>query len=254
MITHLQQILASGFLLLFGVISLRVWRFGAAPRRDRPALAWGVTSAYFIVGGGYSTVHALLAAASGVLGYDSPFGRWVVSWVFAANLARGVLSMAYALLLVAVMLLPLGAAARLVRFSTAGFALLAVLVTAATLRIPVSLYGLSTGLAVLSMFTAILMMGALLAAILNDGMDQLLWSSLALYAFKETTSVSLFAVLAWWTVSADRQVWHIYYWGAAALAAGMSVLASRRLRLAVEGRRVPALFERLYTLRRSPAA
>jgi hypothetical protein len=34
----------------------------------------------------------------------------------------------------------------------------------------------------------------------------------------------------------------------------MCAFAARRLRLAGEGRRVPALFERLHTLRRSPVS
>jgi hypothetical protein len=252
-ITHAQQILASGFLLLFGLLALRVWRRGGPVRHDRVTLAWGVTAAYFIIGGGYSTAHAILGAAAWKAGEGTWLYDWFLGWAIAANLARGALSIVFALLLLALLLVHRRWVLRLARSTPWVIGASAVILTAIALQIHVgTLHGLSTGLAVLSMITAVVMMGALLVAVLDDSIDQLLWFALGLYTLKETMSVSLFAVLAWWNVAADTEAWRTFYWGAAVLVASMCAVAARRLRLAGEGRRVPALFERLHALRRTP--
>lgn len=256
MVDQLQQVLASGFLLLFGVLALRVWRRAGPVRRDRAAQAWGVTAAYFLVSGVYSTGHAVLAFAGLEMGRTSPLFLWVGSWAIAANLARSVMSVAFSVIL----LLLLTVRRRWVfRLAEAAPVVLAIVGAAATVVLQhmpglLTMYWLGAGMALLSLATAVVIMGALLAAVLNDSIDQLLWLALALYALKETVSVSLFTIIAWWSLAAHPDAWRYFYWGATALAAGMSVLAARRLRLAGEGRHVPALFERLYTLRRSPAA
>lgn len=256
MISFVQQILASGFLLLFGVLALRVWRRADPVRRDRSTLAWGVTAAYFVISGVYSTGHSLLAFIGWTMGRKSPLLLWVGDWAVAANLARGAMSVVFAILLVLVLLLRRRWMLRVVQAAPAVLVACAFVFTAALLRMPsvLTMYGMGLGLAVLSMATAVIMMGALLAAVRNDGMDQLLWLGLSLYALKETLSVSLSAIIAWWTVVQSPQAWYFFYWVSAALAAGMSLLAARRLRLAGQGQYVPALFERLYTLRRSPAS
>lgn len=255
MIHQVQQVLASGFLLLFGVLALRVWRRAGPVRRDRAAQAWGVTAAYFLVSGVYSTGHAVLAAAGLAMGRDSALFHWVGSWAIAANLARSAMSVIFAVILLLLLVLRRRWVFRLAEAAPAVLAVAGVAATAAVQHTPalLTMYWLGTGMALLSMVCAVVIMGALLAAVLNDGMDQLLWLALSLFALKETVSVSLFAIIAWWSLAAHPEAWRYFYWGAAALAAGMSALAARRLRLAGEGRHVPALFERLYTLRRSPA-
>lgn len=256
LLTHLQQLLTAGLPLAFGLLALRVWRRAPQPRTDRATLAWGVTAAYFVICHGYATGHATIAAAADLgAGRDSALFHWVGSWAVAANLARGALASAFALVLLAVLVLHRRRQYRTARAAPALFTVFAAGGTAVALQFPLhTSFDLGTGLAVLSMLTAIALMGALLAAVLNDGMDQLLWGALALYTLKETVSVSLFAILAWWSTAPDMQAWHIFHWGSAVLGAGMVGIAVRRLRLAGEGRRVPALFERVYTLRRSPAS
>lgn len=252
-INHLQQVLASGLLLLFGVLSLRVWRRSGPARRDRAALAWSVTAAYFLVGGGYSTGHALLSATGWGMGRNSALLRWVGTWAMTANVARGALSVLFALMLLALLVLRRRWVYPMARSATLVMAAAAVVSTVVTDWIGVrTAYGMLTCMAVLSMLAAVVIMGALLAAVLNDSVDQLLWIALALYALKETVSVSNYAALAWWMLAPHSEVYYFLYGGAVALTTGMCFLAARRLRAAGEGRRVPALFERVYTLRRSP--
>jgi hypothetical protein len=253
MMTQVQQLLASGFLLLFALLALRVWRRAGPVRHDRATLAWGMTAAYFIVSGGYSAGHAVLAAAAISAGKGTWLMNWVGGWAVAANLARGVLSLVFAALLLALLAVPRRSVFRLAHAAPVVLAASAVVATVLMLRINVTtMHGMSTGLAVFSMLTAVVMMGALLVAVLNDSIDQLLWFALGLYTLKETMSVSLFAVLAWWNIAADTEAWHTFYWGAAAIAAAMCAVAARRLQLAGKGRHVPALFERLHALRHTP--
>lgn len=254
MINHLQQIGAALLALLFGVLALRVWRRAGGGRRDRSTVAWGLTAAAFIVVGVHATLHTVLSAAASAAGPDSALYRWVVGWTVAANLGRALVSVTFGVLLLAALVVHRRWVPRVARAAPAILAGTAVAATLGALRLPpATIYGLSTSLAVLSTVTAVVMMGALLAAVLNDSMDQLLWLALAAYALKETVSVSLFAVLAWWSMAAHVEAYRIFYWVALGLSAGMVGLAARRLRMATAGRRVPALFERLHALRR-PAA
>lgn len=252
MITFVQQILASGFLLLYGVLALQVWRRAGPVRHDRATLAWGVTAAYFMLTGILSTGQSVLACIGWSMGLKSPLLLWVGTWSVPANLARAALGVVFALILLALLVTRRRWALRAAHLApvllTAGL----IVLTAVGLQIPAlegNFYWLGTGGAVLSTITAVILMGALLAAVLNDGIDQLLWLSLALYTLKETVSVSLFTLIAWWSVIRAPQAWYFFYWVAIALGMGMSLLAVRRLRLAGAGERVPALFERMYTLR-----
>lgn len=254
MVTLLEQCLASSFLLLFGMLALRVWRRSGPVRRDRATLAWGVSAAYFLVGGAYSFGHSVLSAAAVAWGSGSPLYGWVGGRAIAANLARGVVATVFGGLLVVLLTAPRRQALRASHGAVVTMLVTSVLATAVLLQFPVrTVHGHNTGLAVLSMLTAILIMAALLAAVLNDGMDQLLWLSLALYALKETLSVSQLAVIAFWAVAPHAEVFHFFYGSAVVLGAGMCAFAVRRLRLAGAGRRVPAVFERLHALR-SPAS
>ncbi len=252
MLIQLLQVAASGFLLLFGLLALRVRRRAGPARRDRGTLAWSAATAYFLIGGGYSAAHAALAAASYVAGYRSPFGAWVGSWGIQATVARGVVAVVFGAMLLALMVMRrrLHPVARAVAPALAATSLVATFVI---LRLPVrwDFFTVSTTLAVLNGLTAILVMGALFAAVLNDGMDQLLWLSLGLYALKETLSVSQFAVMAWWSLAPQSDVYYFLYASGVVVGAAMCAVAVRRLRLAEQGRRVPALFERLYPTRRA---
>ncbi|HST57805.1 MAG TPA: hypothetical protein VLK84_03885 [Longimicrobium sp.] len=255
MITFVQQLLACGFLLLYGVLALQVWRRAGPVRHDRATLAWGVTAAYFLLTGVYSTGQSVLAAVGWSLGKwrgkESALLQWVATWSVGANLARGLLGVVFALILLALLVTRRRWALRAAHLAPVLLTVCVVVFTAVAVQMPSinNLYGLGTGGAVLSTITAVILMGALLAAVLNDGIDQLLWLSLALYTLKETLSVSLFTLIAWWSVIRASEAWYFFYWVAVGLALGMSLLAARRLRLAGAGERVPALFERMYTLR-----
>lgn len=252
MIGHLHQLLASSLLLVFGLLAFAVSRRAGPARRDRSILAWRASAAYFVVGGAYSTAHAILAAASHVVGYKTAYGRWVGSWAIGANLARGAVAVVFGAVVLALMTGRHRWVFHLARASAPLLLVTAVIATAVCQRLDIRTeFGLSTGLAVLSMLTAIVIMGALFFAVINDGMDQLLWLALVLYALKETLTVSHLAVIAWWIVAPHAEVYYVLYASSVALHAAMCAVAARRLRLAAEGRRVPALFERLYPARRA---
>lgn len=250
MVSYLYQLVASGLLLLFGLQALWVLRGAGPARRDRVTLAWSLGASYFLVCGGYSALHAGVAAVGWLMGTGSAPTRLAMTWGISANLARGVMAAGFGAMLLALMVARGRGIYRLVRTAPATFAVTGVTATLVARLLGVdTLFGLGTGLAVLAMLTAMLLMGALWAAVLNDGMDQLLWLGMVLYALKETATVSQMAVLAWWTLAPHREVYYFHYASAVALGTGMCLLAARRLRLAQAGRRVPALFERLYTPR-----
>ncbi len=251
MTPFVQQLLSAGFLLLFGVLALQVWRRAGPVRHDRATLAWGVTAAHFLVTGLYATGQAVLSAAGRYMGKQSALFLWVGEWAISANVARGAISVLFALIVLVLLVMRRRWVYRAAHLAPVLMAGTAVLATAAVLRMPSinNAYGMGTACALMSMVTAMVLMGALLAAVLNDSIDQLLWLSLALYALKEALSVSMFAIVAWWSLAPHPEEWHFFYWVSLGLAAGMSALAARRLRLAGKGRHVPALFERMYTLR-----
>lgn len=254
---HVFQVAASGFLLLFGLLALQVRRRAGPARRNRATLAWSAATAYFLVGGGYSAAHAALAATGALMGKQSWLYGWVSGWAIEASLARGVVAVVFGAMLLALMVMRTGRLYPLAKSIPLVLAITAVVATAAVPRLPIQqsdYFAVSTSLAVLNAATAMLIMGALLAAVLNDGMDQLLWLSLALYALKEALSVSQLAVMAWWSVAPHSEVYYFFLANGAVLGAGMCAVAARRLRLAERGRYVPALFERLHALRRSPAS
>lgn len=251
LISLLQQIVSAALVLLFGVLALRICVRTRAGLRDRPAVAWRLATAHFLVVGSIATAQALLSAGAVMAGRDSALFHWVGTYGPAANLGRGVASIVFGLMLIAAA----GAYERwLPRLvSTAPSALVAttVVVTFLTLEVPVS--SVNFVLAILSTVTAVVIMGALFIAVLNDSMDQLLWLALSAYALKETLRVSLFAVIAWWMVGQDVTAYRMFYWVGIFFSVTMVVLAVRRLRAAAAGRTVPALFERLSPMRTNAA-
>lgn len=253
MMAHVQQILSTVPLLLFGVLALLVWRRYGPVRRDRAALGWALTASSFLVVGGYATLHSLLGAAGHVIGKGSGLYRLVNDWALAANMARAVVSVVFGAMLLVLMVAGRRRwGARMVSASPAVFAGTAVLATVALqpVRYPSSYSFLST-LAIVAGITAIVMMAALFAAIHSDGLDRLLWLALALFTLKETMAVSFMAVIAAWTMTYAATYFTVFYWVTAALAWCMVGVAARRLQLATGGRRVPAPFERVHALRRA---
>jgi hypothetical protein len=251
MATVALQIASSALILLFGLLALQVWRRFGTMRRDRAAVAWAVAAANFLVVGAYSTAHALASSIAVAEGKGSWLYGLLSRWALPANLGRAVVTIFFGLLLVALMAAPRRAAPRIAAAAPAVLLGAALAGTLGTGLLPhTTAYGFFTRLAVLNAATAVVLMAALLAAVQNDGMDQLLWLSLAAYALKETVGVSLLAVIAFWGLAEVGAYMTILFWLQVWAGILMAVLAARRLHLISGGRRVPALFERLQGLRR----
>lgn len=260
MSTALQQIASTLPLLLFGLLALGVWRRLApdrcratlGPARDRATLAWGLTAANFLIVGTYATAHASLSALAIAMGEGTWLWNAVGHWALAAGAGRDAASVAYGAMLLGLMALDRRAGMRIL--AVAWRVLLAVAVAgtlAARLLLPYDAYHAHFTLqAVLYAATAITLMAALVAAVLNDGLDELLWVALTTYALKQVVTVSLLGMMAWWAVAPQVDAMRIIYW--TAIVGGMATiaLAARRLQLAARGRRVPGVFERLESLRR----
>lgn len=252
MMAHVQQILSTVPLLLFGVLALLVWRRYGPVRRDRAALGWALTASSFLVVGTYATVHSVLAVSGQIMGTSSALWRFVNDWALAANLARSVVSVVFGGMLLVLMISRRRWGARVVASSPGVLAATAVLATLALrpVRYPSSFAFLST-MAIVAGVAAVMMMVALFAAIHSDGLDQLLWVALAIFTLKETMTVSFMAVIAAWTMTYATTYFTVFYWVIAAMAWCMVAVAARRLQLATGGRRVPAPFERVHALRRA---
>jgi hypothetical protein len=252
MMAHVQQILSTVPLLLFGVLALLVWRRYGPVRRDRAALGWALTASSFLVIGAFATLHSLLAVSGRVMGTDSMLWGFVNDWALAANMARSVVSVIFGGMLLVLMISRRRWGARIVGSSPAVLAGTAILTTLALrpVRYPSSFAFLSS-MAIVAGVAAVVMMAALFAALHSDGLDQLLWLALAIFTLKETMTVSFMAVIAAWTMTYAATYFTVFYWVIAALAWCMVGVAARRLQLATGGRRVPAPFERVHALRRA---
>jgi hypothetical protein len=243
---YVQQILSSALLLLFGVLALLVWRRLGPVRRDRTALAWGLTAANFLVVGTYSSLHALLAGAGRSIGMDSALYGFVGDWALAANLARCVVSVVFGVMLLVLMVSRRRWGGRVAALAPHVLIATALVSTVALRQVPYTgIYAFASIIAVMTGVTAIVLMAALFAAVHNDGMDQLLWLALAAYTLKETLAVSFLPVLA-----DSATYWIVFYWLALVLTVFMVGLTQRRLQLATEGRRVPVVFAGVHGLRR----
>lgn len=256
MLTHAQQLAAAALTLALGLLAVAAARRLGPRRGDRPGAAWALTGWCFLLVGGTATVHALLAAAATLAGEGSALYAAFLPWVGPANLARAVVAAVYAAALLVLLLArrswagAVAGRAPLVMLAGGFAALLAARATDVNGHEGLSL------IALLGAATALVTMAALLAAVANDGLDQLLWFSLAAYALKEVVNTSLMATLVWWPLGDAGPILaalRTFYWISIGVLAVMCLLAWRRLVLAAAGRRVPALFERLHALR-APAA
>lgn len=251
MISHPLQIASSALILLFGVQALKVWRRFGTVRRDRPALAWKVTAASFLVVGAYATAHSLASGVGAAVSKKSWLYLLSSDWGPAASVGRSVASILFGALLLAVMVAPRRTAPRIASTAPVWLAAAAVASTLAAQWYPYATpHDFFTRMALCNAATAMVIMAALMAAVLNDAMDQLLWLALAAYALKETVSVSLLAVMAFWGMAHVKTYFLILFWMQVGVGILMAALAARRLHLAGGGRRVPVIFERLQGLRR----
>lgn len=245
---------ASALLTLgFGLLALRVSR-RAGRNRDRALAAWEPTAFCFTVVGAYGVAHALLCIFAAYA--KSPaFRRVFLEWYHAANTGRALAIVAYAVVLAALLA---GRRRWVLRLSANSLPLFAAAAVAGTLAGRWLDNGSSSQqmaqLGTLGGVTVLVLLCTLLMAVVNDGLDQLLWFALAAYTLKETMQVSMFAIIAWWSSNTSGAVVEAFYVLNALVLVGMVVLARRRLRLAAAGRHVPALFERIHARRHSSPA
>jgi hypothetical protein len=246
---HLHQIAGGVLNLAIGLLALAVWRRTVAA--DRRAAGWGVAGAYFTVTGVFSLPQALASWLAVRAGPQSGLYAWVVEWGTAANLGRaGVAVFLPALLALAISPLrrwvqrPVGTLLPFVA------TLAAVLTVAARTFGDGSVHQAMVVMAVLAAIAGVALMPVLLAALVYDAFDRLLWLSMAAFAFKETLNVSLLAMMTWWSVSPDPVAFWTFSWIMLVVTGAMAAMGARRLALARSGRRVPALFERARPLRR----
>jgi hypothetical protein len=248
---YVQQVLLTAFHLLFGLLALLVWRRFGPVRRDRAALAWGLTATSFLVVGIYSTLQSLLSAIGKAISDESALYLFVNRWSLAANMARSLVSLVFGVMLLVLMVSRRRWRTRVVTVAPAVLTGTALLSTVPLGQLPYEdAMTYLSDLAVLSGLTAIILMAALLAAVRDDGLDQLLWLALVVYTLKETMTVSFMAVMAAWTMTYASAYWILFYWVTIALSVVMTAIAARRLQLASGGRRVPVAFEAVHALRR----
>jgi hypothetical protein len=251
----LLQTAATLLILPFGLLCLLAWRRMEGMRWGRPAAAWFPTGVCFAAVGAYSAGNAVLVPFVQRMDPNTAAYATAVRWVQAGNVGRSCGVVAAALLLGALLAVPAASVGRVARHSVAPIVLSILAGTTAF-----AVYGnmevrpYVTLLAVISCITVVLLLGVLLAGVARDGMDQLLWLALAAYAVKETFSVSLFTLLAWWKVQPQSAAFVAFYWVNGLAMVVMVMLAVRRLQHARSGHPVPALFERLHAARgRAPA-
>ena len=246
----LLQVLATVLTLAFGGLAFGVWWSG---RRSPDPLVrgWGVTGAYFLLIGAYSSVHALLLVAAVRAWPGSPLSTWVAAWSSAASIGRGVTSLGFPVLLAAAVL-PRRArgSGGLLRH----MGVLAVLAAAGTVGAKQlhdgSAHQYMSALAVLSTILAISLMVVLLMALAADRLDQLLWFALATYTLREVIGVSLLTIFAWWNLAANPAAFYIFYGLSIAVTAVLCLLGARRLALMRAGKKVPALLQRIHPVQR----
>lgn len=246
----LLQTVATLLILPFGLLCLAAWRRTGGMRWSRPSAAWYPTGVCFTAVGAYSAAHAVLSPYLRRMDPGSAVYNDAVRWLQAGNVGRECGVVVTALALAAVLLVPPASVGRVARRSTAPilFAIVAGTVVAAVYADP-GMSAFISLLAVMYCITVMVLLGVLLAGVITDGMDQLLWMTLAAYSVKEAFSVILFTVLAWWPVENQPAAWVAFYWVNGGAMVGMVLLVVRRLQHARAGHVVPALFERLHASR-----
>ncbi|HEU0016450.1 MAG TPA: hypothetical protein VFQ45_22410 [Longimicrobium sp.] len=252
MLLLVLQVASALLTLAFGAMAVRVMRL-AGRNRDRALAAWEPTAFAFLLAGTLLLAQALWAAAAIRAGAGSGTLDTYLAWAQPLNVGRGALTVAYAAVLAA---LVVGGRRWALRLSARSLPVFGTAATVGTLagrllddRTP---NGQMAQLGVLGAVTVLVLLGVLLAAVTNDGLDQLLWFALAAYTLKETMQVSLFALIAWWTPGSSRAVTYGFYALALLVLVIMAVLGARRVRMAAARQHVPALFEHIHA-RRSPA-
>ena len=252
MLTHAQQIASAALTLAFGLLALAVARRLGARRGSRPAAAWAHSGSAFVLTGGLALVHALSGFGAWLAGPESAFYRQVAAWMAPGNFSRAVLTAVYAAALLALLLVRRGWVGAVAGQAPAAFVVATVAALGAARAAGLAGFEGVSIPAMVSAVAAVVLMAALLVAVVNDGLDQLLWFALAAYALKDAVTVSLMATIIWWELGDAGPVLaalRTFYWISSGVLAVMCGIAWRRLAQAAAGRHVPALFERMHALR-----
>ena len=205
----------------------------------------GVT---FTVDGALALVHSLVCVAAAFVPQESSFFRAYLRFTPAANDARNLLVLGFAVGLGWVLLLRRPAPPARAIVATAGVLALAGFV-AGLAESPFEQQRGAGHMGVLSLAgaaTSLLLFAALYRGMVRETIDWLLWIALALYATDQAISSNIQTVLAWagfgnaWAPSFRSMMW-------VGLASGsaMLVCSVRRLALVRSGEEAPGLLERL---------
>lgn len=232
--------------LPFGVLSLAIAR--RSRLRGSRREGWLLTGWCFVMVGSVGIVQAVTSNLAVAAGSESAVWRHYLAWGSGANYAR---------------LFPTaGLAAGLIALSLWRDRRTLLSMTIAAMAATVVM-GFAVGwaegplgssnhivhLAVATAATVLLLLGALLLAAATDVIDQLLWLALATYTLKQALSVSLFSILAWMAFSPEIRPMALYVIHVAGWVFVL-LFALRRYHAAMHQREVPALFERVDSLRK----
>jgi hypothetical protein len=236
--------------LAFGLLALLAWRRMAGRRWERTPAAWLIAGATFAFVG--ISGSAFLVLGYRALGMDPHSAAFAASlrWLQAGNVGRDFAIAAFAVVLGVYLTMPAARAARVARMSAGLVPAVGAGVTVLTGLGPgAAIHEHLTALAVFAALTVLALMVVLLAGVRTDGLDQLLWLAVAAYTVKDALCANLLTLVAWWEVVPQPVAMLAMYWINATGMAVMVALAARRVHHATAHHPVPALFERLHSMR-----
>ena len=240
-VTLFMQFLGSVLALLLGVMALRAARLV----EGRAGAMWLLTGMAFTLMGINGVLQDTWAVVAVLSGEGSVPYELYVRWSPVGNYGRAVLVCVFALLLAVAPFLK-NLSSRPVRVLMGAVLVLGLVlggwIGAGTGAIQSAKHW--SAAAVLDSLELVLLLGALMIGLLTLAMDQILWLTLAVYAFHAALNVAAFSALAWfrvpgaWTPPPKYVALFI-----AVTYLVMLVLTLRRSRLARRGVAVPALLE-----------
>lgn len=243
-LTLTLQAAVAVLVLGFGVLALRV---APGPGTSPRTATWFMAGVTFTLEGVVAVIHST-AAIIAMLNQGSPFYRTYLKLMPSGNDARSVLVLGFAMGLVWVLLLK-----RPWPSATAIYAIAcALLVTGFLLGFlepPVEQQRGGNHFSLISLLgaaTTVLLLASLYRGMVNDHVDWLLWSALALYAAREAVLSNIQTVLAWaglgggWAPPPRSMMWTMLVSSCVMVACSL-----RRLAIARAGGEVPGLLERL---------
>jgi hypothetical protein len=194
--TLILQSISAILLLALGVVCWIVSRRPHA-RSESHALAWRLSGVALLMNGIHVTIHGTLAVWAYLAGAGSPVYERYLEWMPVGGYSRTVLMLVFALLLTVLVTVPVRVGRQVVRF--APVALLTGLLIGGVLGrwegrfLELQHY---SRVSVLDASELLLVLIALFAALLMDGMSRDLWFALGVYAFNLSLTVIWTAALA----------------------------------------------------------